>query len=71
MSLTGTLMKVDGGPNTTSLQIRVDGAQFTCISKIRKTLKTRFSLGENLTVPILSPIEVDPSQTTSNREYEQ
>ena len=75
ISLTGALMKVYEGPamiadksNATILPIRVDGTQFTCFSKIRKTLKTRFSLRRKITITILPPEKVDPPKTLGARE---
>ncbi len=75
ISLTGTLMKVYEGPamiadkaNATILPIRVDGTQFTCFSKIRKVLKTRFSLRRKITISILPPVKLNPSETLDTRE---
>jgi len=75
ISLTGALMKVYEGPamiadkaNATILPIRVDGTQFTCFSKIRKTLKTRFSLRRKITITILSPVKVNPLENLSSRD---
>ena len=41
---------------------------FTCFSKIRKTLKTRFSLRRKITITILPPVKVNPSETLSSRD---
>ena len=75
ISLTGALMKVYEGPamiadksNATILPIRVDGTQFTCFSKIRRVLKTRFSLRRKITITILPPEKVNPPKTLGSRE---
>jgi len=75
ISLTGALMKVYEGPamiadkaNATILPIRVHGTEFTCFSKIRKTLKTRFSLRRKITITILPPVKVNPLGNLSSRD---
>ena len=75
ISLTGALMKVYEGPamiadksNATILPIRVDGTQFTCFSKIRGVLKTKFSVRRKITITILPPEKVNPSENLDSRE---
>lgn len=75
ISLTGSLMKIYEGPgmiadkaDATILPISIHGTQFTCFSKTRKLLRSRFTLRRRITINVLPPLKIKPPKELDNRQ---